>query len=203
MATKKVGVLIKEARTAADLTQEKLAAKLGASVSASDVSKVERGEADFTNAQLKEIAKLCGVTQASLLNAPKNISEAAKKKAAKAESKSESKTAKKTDAKKTSSKAASKTESKTASKAESKAAKKPAVPASANTSMKVTSTEKKLVEAYRLADSDLKKAAMKLLKGEYGDTITGLLSSTSSASGTNGLADLITEGLGKILSGKK
>lgn len=194
MATKKVGVLIREARTAADLTQEKLASKLGASVSASDVSKVERGEADFTNAQLKEIAKLCGVTQASLLNAPKNISEAAKKKAAKASSKTESKTAAKTG---------SKTSSKTTSKSDSKAAKKPAVPASANTSMKVTSTEKKLVEAYRLADSDLKKAAMKLLKGEYGDTITGLLSSTSSASGTNGLADLITEGLGKILSGKK
>ena len=41
--------------------------------------------------------------------------------------------------------------------------------------MKVTASEKKLVEAYRGASGDLKKIALKVLKGEYGDTVTGLL----------------------------
>ena len=35
--------------------------------------------------------------------------------------------------------------------------------------MKVTSTEKKLIEAYRLATSDNKKRAMSVLKGEETD----------------------------------
>jgi acetylglutamate kinase len=56
--------------------------------------------------------------------------------------------------------------------------------------MKVTASEKKLVEAYRTADAENKKIAMKVLKGEYGSTITGLLNmagggSTSSSAGTN------------------
>lgn len=42
-------------------------------------------------------------------------------------------------------------------------------PSNANTSMKVTSTEKKLIEAYRLATSDAKKRAMSVLKGEEPD----------------------------------
>lgn len=37
---------------------------------------------------------------------------------------------------------------------------------SSGTSVKVTATEKKLLELYRAADSDTKKAAMALLKGE-------------------------------------
>lgn len=37
---------------------------------------------------------------------------------------------------------------------------------SSKTSLQVTATEKKLVELYRAADSDTKKAAVKLLKGE-------------------------------------
>ena len=70
MATK-VGKLIKEARTAADLTQAELAKKVGGGMSANDVSLAERGEKELTQAQLKKIAKVCGVTQASLLNASK------------------------------------------------------------------------------------------------------------------------------------
>ena len=65
---KKVGTLIKEARTAAGLTQEQLAKKV-AGVSASDISKAERGEKDLTQEQLKAIAKATGVTQKSLLDA--------------------------------------------------------------------------------------------------------------------------------------
>jgi len=73
MAVKKVGTLIKEARTKADLTQEQLARKISG-LSASDISMAERGKKDLTQAQLKQIAKITGVTQASLLNAVKGTS---------------------------------------------------------------------------------------------------------------------------------
>jgi len=74
---KKVGTLIKEARTDAGLTQEQLARKVKG-VSASDISKAERGELDLTQAALKEIAKATGVTQASLINAAKGSSSSKK-----------------------------------------------------------------------------------------------------------------------------
>ena len=90
MATKKVGTLIKEARTAADLTQEQLARKV-TGASASDISLAERGKIELTQAQLKQIAKITGVTQASLVNAAK-------------ETAAKSTTAKKTTAKKTTTK---------------------------------------------------------------------------------------------------
>ena len=128
MAAKKVGTLIKEARVNADLTQEQLARKISG-LSASDISLAERGKLDLTQAQLKQIAKITGVTQASLLNAAKGTSS------------SKSTTAKK-----------STSTTKTTS--------------STNTSIKVTATEKKLVELYRAADTDTRKAAIKLLKGE-------------------------------------
>ena len=131
MATKKVGTLIKEARTGADMTQEQLARKISG-LSAADISLAERGQKDLTQAQLKQIAKITGVTQASLLNAAKDSS-----------------SAKKTTAKKTT--AAKKTTSSTASK---------------SSSMKVTAAEKKLVELYRAADAETRKAALKVLKGE-------------------------------------
>ena len=70
MAAKNVGTLIKEARTAAGLTQEQLAKKVDG-VTASDISKAERSELALSQAALKQIAKATGVTQASLPNAPK------------------------------------------------------------------------------------------------------------------------------------
>ena len=70
MASKKVGTLIKEARTGADLTQEQLARKISG-LSASDISLAERGQKELTQAQLKQIDKITGVTQASLINAAK------------------------------------------------------------------------------------------------------------------------------------
>ena len=73
----KVGTLIKEARTEAGLNQEQLARKVKG-VSASDISKAERGELDLTQAALKEIAKATGVTQASLINAAKGSSSSKK-----------------------------------------------------------------------------------------------------------------------------
>ena len=140
MASKKLGNLIKEARTEAGFTQEELARKIPG-VSASDISQAERGLADLTQEQLKKIAKVTGVTQASLLNAAKGST------------------------KKTTS------GSSTANK----------------TSMKVTATEKRLVELYRQADSDTKKQALNVLRGKdvtSEEILENLL---------EGVADLITK----------
>ena len=71
MASKKLGNLIKEARTEAGLTQEQLARKISG-LSATDISEAERGLKDLTQDQLKKIAKATGVTQASLLDAAKS-----------------------------------------------------------------------------------------------------------------------------------
>lgn len=70
--------------------------------------------------------------------------------------------------------------------------------------MKVTAGEKKLVEAYRGASSDLKKIALKVLKGEYGDTVTTLLNTvggTGTSSGGNNIGDALGDTLGNLLSG--
>ena len=116
MASKKLGNLIKEARTEAGLTQEQLARKISG-LSASDISAAERGVGDLTQDQLKKIAKVTGVTQTSLLDAAKGGTK----------------------------------------KSTSTAAK---------SSMQVTATERRLVELYRKASSEDKKAALKVLKGE-------------------------------------
>ena len=226
MATKKVGALVKEARTGAKLTQEKLGQAAG--VTAAEIGKCERGEIDLTNAQLKKIAVACGVTQSSLLNAPKNVSASAAKKAAVAKkpaaaakttaaktaaAKKTTRTAKKTTAAKTTT--AKTTAAKKTTTAKTAAAKKttakktesktPAVPASANVSIKVTASEKKLVEAYRGASSDLKKISLKVLKGEYGDTLTnilGVVGGTGSANAADQIGDALGNLLGGLISGK-
>ncbi len=147
MASKKVGTLIKEARTAAGLTQEQLARKI-AGLSASDISAAERHQKDLTQEQLKKIAKATGVTQASLLNAAKGSS-----------------------SKKTSS--------------------------ASKSSMQVTSTEKKLVQLYREADSDTKKKVMNLLKGNDSlaeELLEGLLDKDDLI---DGLMDTVQDLIGK------
>lgn len=78
MAAKKVGTLIREARTDAGMTQEQLARKVKG-LSASDISRAERGEKDLTQEQLKAIAKATGVTQKSLLDAAKGTSSSSRK----------------------------------------------------------------------------------------------------------------------------
>ena len=143
MATKKVGDLIKEARTNAGLSQTALAAGIEG-LSASDIGKAERGEKELTQAQLKAIAKATGVTQKSLLEAPKGAS-AAKTTAAKTTAAKKPAAAKKTTT----------------------AAKKPASSAAkTEEGEKLTAAEKKLLELYRAANADTKKAAVALLKGE-------------------------------------
>ena len=73
MASKKVGTLIKEARTEAGLTQEQLARRISG-LSANDISLAERHQKNLTQEQLKQVAKITGITQASLLNAAKGSS---------------------------------------------------------------------------------------------------------------------------------
>jgi len=142
MASKKVGTLIKEARTAAGLTQEQLARKISG-LSASDISLAERHQVNLTQEQLKKIAKATGVTQASLLNAARS-------------SGTKSSSAKKSTA--------------------------------AKSSMQVTAAERKLVELYRKADSDKKKEALQVLKGE--DSLGG------------DLLEMLLEGVQDMIGGK-
>ena len=164
---KKVGKLIKAARTGADMTQEQLARRISG-VSANDISLAERGEIDLTQAQLKKIATITGITQASLIDAAK----------------AENGTAKKNTAKKTTA---------------TKKTTTPKTPASANSTMKVTSTERKLVEAYRLADSDTKKRAMNLLKGKDEGVLGSLL---GGADISDKVEDVLEDVLGGLLGNK-
>ena len=115
MASKKVGTLIKEARTEAGLTQEQLARRISG-LSANDISLAERHQKNLTQDQLRQIAKITGVTQTSLLEAARGS------------------TAKK--------------------------------PAGSKSSMQVTAAERKLVELYRAADTETRKDALKVLRGQ-------------------------------------
>ena len=115
MASKKVGTLIKEARTEAGLTQEQLARRISG-LSAGGISLAERHQKNLTQDQLKQIAKITGVTQTSLLEAARGS------------------TAKKTTG--------------------------------AKSSMQVTATERRLVELYRAADTETRKDALKVLRGQ-------------------------------------
>ena len=68
MSSKTLGKKIKEARTEAGFTQAQLADKIRG-LSASDISRAERGEKELERDQLIAIAKATGVTQKSLLEA--------------------------------------------------------------------------------------------------------------------------------------
>ena len=146
----KVGPLIKDARTKAKLSQTALAEQLDG-VTAADIGKAERGEKELSQSVLRQIAKLTGVTQSSLLNAAKESTYTA--------AAAEKKPAAASTAKKTTASSASK---KTASKA----------------SAELTAAEKKLVELYRAADAETRKKAVAVLKGEAvdnGDLFSTLL----------------------------
>lgn len=145
----KVGPLIKKARTDAGFTQEQLAKKV-TGVTASDISKAERGEKELSQAALKQIAKATGVTQTSLLEAAKKSTYG--------------------EIKPSSGKTSS---------------------ASGKKSIQVTAAEKKLLELYRAADADTKKAALQLLKGENEKDEDG-----------NDLLSALLNGAINLLSGK-
>ena len=164
-----VGPLIKEARSKAKLSQEALASQIDG-LSSSDLGKAERGEKELSQSVLRQIAKLTGVTQSSLINAAKESTygTAAKKTSSAAAAK---KTTAATTAKKTSTTAKTTTAAKKTSTAKkTSSASKDAI--------ELTAAEKKLVELYRAADSETKKKAVAVLKGEsseMGDILTSLL----------------------------
>ena len=174
--SRKLGDLVKKARTEKGFTQAALAEKVDG-LTASDVSKIERGEKEPAQDVLKQMAKALGVTQKSLLDAAGSGKTAAAKTTS-------SKTG--TAAKKTSS-------AKTAS----------TIKDTIDT-LKLTATEKKLVQLYRKADSKTKKAAINLLEGDSNaiELIGALLSAkgsgSSGSSGASGTSDLLSA----LLSGK-
>ena len=149
---KKLGNLIRTARTNAGLTQEQLAKKV-TGVSQADIGRYERGEAEPTTQVVKNIAKACGVTQKSLLDAmPKTSSSSSSSKPASSSSSSSGSSASKS-------------------------------------SMRVTATEKRLVELYRAADADTRKKALAVLRGKEAETTTD---------GLPGVEDILA-GIGGII----
>jgi len=228
MAASKLGTILKDARTAAGLTQEQLARKIPG-VSAADISKAERGELMLTQDQLKLLAKATGVTQKSLLDAakaekagsakPSTSSSASKTSSAKTSSAktssaktSSAKTASaKTSSAKTSSTktgsaktSSAKTSSAKTSSAKTDASKTPKTPANANSTMKVTAAERKLVEAYRTASSAQKKAGLKVLKGEADAQLDAINGSSTAANVAGDLIQNAISGLAdSIFGGKK
>ncbi len=139
MAKQTVGELIKAARTQAGLSQAALAGQIEG-LSASELGKAERGEKELTQTQLKAIAKATGVTQKSLLEAAAGTA-------------SGSSSAKKTSAASSAKKPASGGKTSAAKKTESAA-------------VELTSAEKTMLNAWRKADAETRKAALKLLRGE-------------------------------------
>ena len=171
--SKKLGDLVKKARTEKGLTQAGLAEKVDG-LTASDVSKIERGEKEPVQDILKQMAKALGVTQKSLLDAATG-----------------------------SGKTTSSSKTGTAAKKTSSAKKTSAIKDTIDT-LKLTATEKKLVQLYRKADTKTKKAAINLLEGDSNaiELIGALLSAKGSGStggsGSSGTSDLLSA----LLSGK-
>ena len=180
----KVGPLIKEARGKANLSQESLAGKIDG-LSAADLSKAERGEKELSQSVLRQIAKLTGVTQSSLVNAAKESTYGAAKEPA----------AKKTTAKKTAEEAKKPAAKKTAAEAKK--------PAAAKNAVELTAAEKKLLELYRAADSETKKKAVAVLKGEEPDAgnLLGSLLGGDQAAGGDIIGSIIDTAFGML--GKK
>ena len=206
MAAKKVGTLIREARTAKKLSQEQLAAQI-TGLSGNDIGKAERGEKELTQTQLKAIAKVLGITQKSLLEAPKGGTPAttAKTSTAKTSTASKTSTAKSSSAKtSTISGTAKKTSTEkkpTTAKKTTTAKTSTASKTSSTSKTSLTAAEQKFLELYRAADSDNKKVAAKILKGEsldIGDILPMLINP-----GSTGDDGLLGAFLGKLQTMKK
>ena len=188
--TNTVGPMIRKARTGAGLTQEQLAKQV-TGLSASDISRAERGELIPTQEQLKTIAKVTGVTQKSLLDAAKE---------SKTESNSSGTSGSTGSGKKPAGTASAGSGKKPAGTASTGSGKKPAGSTSAGTNssktMEVTATERKLVELYRKASTDEKKTVMSILKGEK-DTTNEMISSL--LDGSKKPADIVSSILGSAV----
>lgn len=193
MASTKLGTLLKQARTDAGLTQAALAKKAGGGLTAAQISKAERGEDTLTQDQLKRIAKATGVTQASLLEASRAPTQTVLGAALSSTRTAAAKTA---PAKSTAKAAPAKSTAKKTTAAKSAA---PKTPANADSTMKVTAAERKLVELYRAATGNQKKAAVKVLRGEADSLVDDILGSGGMAGQIGGaLEDL----LGNLIGGR-
>ena len=197
--SKKLGNLIREARTAKGLSQAALAEQVEG-ISSSDVSKIERGEKEPVQDVIKQIAKVLGVTQKSLLDAADGNGKTAAGKTTAGKTAAGKTTAGKTATGKTAS-------AKTSSAKKTTAAKKPSAAKAAVEALTLSATEKKLVQLYRKADTRTKKAAINLLEGDSNmiELIGALMSSgkgagsgSSGGAGSNGSSDLLSA----LLSGK-
>ncbi|MDO4650484.1 MAG: helix-turn-helix domain-containing protein [Eubacteriales bacterium] len=144
MAKATLGVLLKEARAGAGLTQEQLAKKVPG-VTAADISKAERDAAPLTQDVLKQIAKVTNVTQKSLLDA--------------------SRTTKYASSAKTSGTSAAKKTSSTKPSA-SGTAKKPSTAKTSDQGVRLTAAEKKMLTLYRKADVVKREIVIKILESE-------------------------------------
>ena len=152
---KKLGNLIRAARTDAGLTQTQLAKKVPGTTQA-QIGRFERGEAEPTTQVVKDIAKACGVTQKSLLDAMPKVSRTSGTSSA---SKPASGSKPGSGSKPSAAKPANTTKPASASK-----------PSTAQkSSMQVTATEKRLVELYRQADTETRKKALAILRGKDPD----------------------------------
>ena len=216
--TKSLGELIKEARTSAGLTQEQLAQSVG-DMTASDISKAERGQKVPTQNQLKLIAKATGVTQKSLLDAAKAPDAAGSGNTVSGKTAAGTAASGKTASGTT---ASGKTTSGTTTSGKTASGKTPSGKTTSGNTVQVTATEKKLLELYRAADSDKKKAVMSLLKGETqtasemisslldgskkpDEILTSLFSGSSSGSNSNSKKtdDIVSSLLGAFMNSKK
>ena len=196
--SKKLGTLVNDARLKKGLSMAALAEQVEG-LSSSMVGKIERGESEPAEDVLRAMAKVLGVTQKSLVDAASGTGAAAKKTAAKSTA-AKSTTAKSTAAKKASSK--STTAKKTASKAKSSSSQ------TSSGDLKLTATEKKLVEAYRKAGTSAKKTALSVLEGKatMADFMTLMLADKAEELGGSGSSsgkknDLDLSDLGTLLSG--
>ena len=187
------GTIVKEARKAKALTQEALAELVG-NLTKSDVSKIESKGHIPEAGIIRKMAKPLGLKANALLEAA-GLKESADKKTAAKKTADKKTTAKKAAEKTTAKKAADKTTAKKAADKKTTAKKtadkkttakkttdKKTTAKKAEEEIKLTAAEKKLIEAYRKADSDTKKSAMKVLNGEagIGDLLGGLFSGKAS-----------------------
>ena len=188
--TNTVGPMIRKARTGAGITQEQLAKEI-TGLSASDISRAERGELIPTQEQLKAIAKVTGVTQKSLLDAAKE---------SKTDNSSSGTSGSTGGSKKPAGSTSTENGKKPAGSTSTGTGKKPSDSTStgANSSkiMEVTATERKLVELYRKASTDEKKTAMSILKGEK-DTTNEMISAL--LDGSKKPADIVSSILGSAV----
>ena len=196
--SKKLGTLVKKARTENGFTQAELADMVDG-LSASDIGKIERGEKEPETAVIKEMAKALGVTQVSLVSAATGSGKSSAKQTSKSSSSgSSSKQTAKSSSAKSSSKQATKSAAKSTSSKTTSSKK-----TSQSGDLKLTATEKKLVQAYRKADSATKKAALGLLDGSASplDLAAAVLAAKTSAAEkkdkeASGLESLVSSLLG-------